>query len=112
VLAVDALDIYWVGVGTTAGGMHDGVVMKLPRDLSTGPVQLAGSQEAPMGLALDARYVYWITVYDEKVQRVPKAGGPVDLVHQAVGDGVAALAVDDTSIYWLGEFNKIFRVAK
>jgi hypothetical protein len=55
VLAADATGLYWTSKGSGAG---DGKVMWLARG-ATAAVAIATGQVSPVGIALDAKYVYW-----------------------------------------------------
>jgi hypothetical protein len=55
VLAADPTGVYWTSKGSGAG---DGKVMWLAPTATT-PVAIATGQIAPVGVALDAAWVYW-----------------------------------------------------
>src|SRR5689334_15382863 len=64
-----------------------------------GTVPLATQQGAPAAIALDSRYVYWVTQGASTVMRVPKSGGPVQPL--ASGQNIPlAVAADDAFVYW------------
>jgi hypothetical protein len=89
----------------------DGVVMRIRKDGVGGTQTLADGQAAPVSLVVDDLYVYWVTMFDSQVQRVPKTGGDAESMHQG-GPGVVAIALDSQAIYWLDAKNQVFRLAK
>jgi hypothetical protein len=60
VLAADATGVYWTSKGSGPG---DGKVMWLA-PTATAPVAIATGQIAPVGIALDAAFVYWANASD------------------------------------------------
>jgi hypothetical protein len=60
VLAADATGVYWTSKGSGPG---DGKVMWLAPTASA-PVAIATGQIAPVGIALDAAFVYWANASD------------------------------------------------
>jgi len=92
-LASDGAFVYWVNDG--------GTVMKRAVDaaLEAGaPTPLATAQSTPWRIALDAKHAYWTNLGTKNVVRVPKEGGPVELVASGVDDP-RAIAVDDSGVF-------------
>jgi hypothetical protein len=64
-----------------------------------GPVMLAGGQNGPTAIAVDANNVYWTNAGDGTVQRAPKEGGPTTPISSGESEPLG-IAVDDTGVYW------------
>jgi len=81
-----------------------------------GPVEtVAGGQPTPMGLALDAHYVYWVNHDDERLLRAPKTGsGAPQVLADQTGNGgaFANVVLDDQYAYLRGGCGQILRVPK
>ena len=78
---------------------------------------LADQQYVTSALAVDETHVYWANsgrrsngFDDGTVQRIPKAGGPTELLGTAL-EGPSALALDATHVYWMQD-NGLLRVPK
>jgi hypothetical protein len=89
-VVVDDQAAYWVGY-------FDGVVSRQPLDGSAGAALMSGT--FIVGLALDATHLYFTDHGAGAVGRVPKAGGPVEIVASGL-PGPSGLAVDATHVYW------------
>lgn len=100
---IDETHVYWA---------ERSAILKVPK---TGgePVTLAETEGMPISVAVDETDVYW-TRYQpgDRLQRVPKAGGPVTtLALDHEGGSFLQLALDATSVYWIrGE--EILRIPK
>jgi len=84
---------------TPDGGTCDpGAIVRVP--LAGGaPVTLAAQQNEPVGLAVDATYVYWINDGDGSVARTSIAGGPVTTL--LTGEGYPeSLTLGGSTLYW------------
>jgi hypothetical protein len=66
---------------------------------SVPPVTLASGQSTPSAIALDSTYVYWVAIYGDTVNRVPKAGGGVTTLVAGENEPYG-LALDATSVYY------------
>ena len=100
-LVGDAANLYWIDAGADIRSVGK----------SGGAVTTLSSQEAgPTALALDDGYVYWTARLGGAIRRVPKAGGPAEVVVSAVEPYY--LAVDDAWVYWVDASRTIFRAHK
>jgi hypothetical protein len=100
-LAVDANNVYWTTVDPTLASD----VMSSAKNGTGLPVVLATGQHIASRMAIDDTYVYWL---DEglnppsvpgSIHRVPKAGGPVELLSSCVTRPLG-IAVDASYVYW------------
>jgi hypothetical protein len=108
-IAVDSTSVYWTNFGSadgwTASGPGpangNGAIMKIP--LGGGvPTTLASvPYDAPQSIALDATSVYWTTYYGGAVMKAPLGGGAPTTLNYGPPLGFG-IAVDSTSVYWLG----------
>jgi len=75
---VDARNVFWTSHtdGRILRAAKDGT--DVDPDGAPLPVELAGGQADPRGLALDDDYVYWTDIGDDAVRRVSKDGGDVE----------------------------------
>jgi hypothetical protein len=95
-LAVDATSLYFTvdPGGSPAGGS----VRKVP--LSGGAVTtLLSGLPSPAGIAVDASFVYWASLFGNAISKVPLDGGtPVTLVSGVAG--AFGVTVDASAIYY------------
>lgn len=77
-----------VGGGAVEVLWTDPTPFMIPRDCSPGTAKIV----------LDDQHVYW---GGDLVQRVPKAGGPPEVVAECDALYVRDIIVDDTHVYWL-----------
>jgi hypothetical protein len=88
--------IYW------ANNDVDGTINRAPLAGGT-PASLVALQDLPLGVAVDASYIYWANqgsgFGDGTINKAPIAGGPVTILAtgQAKPSGVA---VDASHVYW------------
>jgi hypothetical protein len=69
------------------------------------PVVLASNRGGPGSVAIDATHVYWLESSASMVVRVPKAGGPIEVLATVVGNaGAGNLRVDESRAYWADNF--------
>lgn len=102
-VASDGEHVFWLDINDPAGCMlrrapvgggavealwTDPTPFQTPRDCSPGTSKIV----------VDDQYVYW---GGDLVQRVPKAGGPLEVVAQCDVLYVRDIMVDDTHVYWL-----------
>jgi hypothetical protein len=101
-LAADASHIYWI----EADAVGNGTVMRANLD-GTGMTTLASGQSAPIGIAVDANYVYWANG-DSTIMRANLDGTGVS-IWRNTGPGVIPqwVAVDANHVYWTADFNYI-----
>ena len=75
---------------------------------------LASGLVSPRSLAVDTTHVYFATntwAVDEAIRRVPRTGGPVELLDDT--GGAYAIAIDATHVYAAdGAGGTIFRIPK
>lgn len=97
--------IYWGNHGS-----FKGEVMRVRKDGSDLSTLAVGP--APFSLAIDKEAVYWSSLDDATIKRVPKQGGTVSILAQGSG-APQGLALDATHVYW-AEYGKdrIARVPK
>lgn len=112
-LAVDERRVYWLS--------SSGWLKSKAKDGSGGTVLLVSGEEVrnPESILVDDQHVYWTNEdIDGQVNRVPKAGGPVETVgaHQAMP---RSLAQDCATVYWTnhrqadgGSWGSVMKVAK
>jgi hypothetical protein len=86
-LAVDESKVYWAGLSYV-----------IQVDKASGGRTVLASDQTPADLVVDATHVYWAN-YDGGVMRVPRGGGPLELV-AADGAGGKNLALDADRVYW------------
>jgi hypothetical protein len=73
--------------------------------------EVASPLQSPQDLALDSTHVYWTTLGGQ-IQRVPKAGGPVETLVDGQ-DSPGQIAVDSGSVYWIDQSSgRIMTAAK
>ena len=96
-LAVDGTSVYWANTDA-------GTVVKCPTTGCSGsPTVLASNQNAPYGIALDQANVYF-TNWNAGVAKCAIGGcndKPTVLVTLGSGQGVRAIAVDATDVYFV-----------
>lgn len=88
-IAIDVHNVYWVA---------DGLVMKVPLG-GGGATALASGTPCQFisGIAVDGESVYWSTA--NAIMKVSVDGGVAEELVSGL-DSPAAVAVDDTSVYW------------
>ena len=98
-LAADDSSVYWVAETPTSNGVtRSPALFKAAAD-GTNPVMLAPLMQ-PTAIAMDATSIY--VVDSVTLERLNKDGtGLTTLTTLSSLQGVRALAVDDTSLYWL-----------
>ncbi len=98
-LVADDTFLYW-------RNEDDGTLVRSPKRALT-PIELGSAPGGELVLAIDeaSDHLYW-TDDTGSLFRVPKAGGSAELVASTGGfdddDYNALLALDETSVYWLG----------
>lgn len=68
-MAVDGARVYWADAGDFM--QSNGRIMAIDVDGGQ-PIEIAGGQDKPMGLAVDATHVYWVNWDDGTVRRATK----------------------------------------
>lgn len=103
-LALDATTLYWALEGGQILAIDKTATVGTPRVLATG-------QAGPSSLAIDTDGVYFTNAGDGTVARVPKAGGPVQIVAR---DQAAprALRADDAGLVWVNSTGDVVGVLK
>lgn len=101
-LALSGPYVYFTSLGTTSNGTYqnDGAIWRVARDGGTGE-RLAKDQRRPIGLAVDAEYVYWTNAYEQAVARCAVGGcgeSPTTLYTNV--DVPGSLAQGDGLLYW------------
>jgi hypothetical protein len=106
----DGATIYWAD--TSAGGANGGVYAK-PDDGGVQTTLFSGAIE-PLGIAVDASFLYVTTGSAGTVLRIDKTTGAVATL--ATGQGwPEGIAVDDSFVYWVnnrGGASSVMRIAK
>jgi hypothetical protein len=117
-VALDPASVYW-SVGSCAGIANQGTsgqIVTAPVGEGAGtPTTLASGRVGPVAIAIDETSVYWaetgcpadVTLPCEgAVLKVPKGGGVVTTLATmapTVSAQVSALAIDETTVYWLAD---------
>lgn len=94
--------VYFASLGTTSNGTYqnDGAIWRVAREGGAGE-RLAKNQRRPIGLAVDAQYVYWTNAYEQAVARCSIDGcgeSPTTLYTNV--DVPGSLAQGDGFLYW------------
>jgi hypothetical protein len=107
-IAVDGTSVYWV----SGDGLGDSNLMKVSRVGGAAPVTLINYYTPLAALAVDATSVYWTDSVNGnarpnqpsggRVSRMPSGGGAVQRLVEGSPLTLGPLAVDATSVYWLG----------
>jgi hypothetical protein len=103
-LAVDAASVYWGTFTHDAVAMtSDGFVSKAP--IGGGlPATIAGNQNVPRAIVLDADNVYWINQgtgeFDGSVMKCAKSGCAAPATLAAGQQSPQDIAVDAANVYW------------
>lgn len=93
-VSVNANYVYW----TTANGSQDGVISRATKVDSPGaPERLATGQRIPVGLALDAQFVYWADSYPGQ----PPTDGTI-LRANFDGSNATRLISESTAVSYVG----------
>ena len=114
-IAVDGTTVYWTEYNESTGS---GQIRSVPS--GGGPITtLASGTPAgsvydvffPVGIALDANYVYWGEgTGGGAIRRVPKAGGQVTDIDRGQGTvNFLALDATQTNFYFIGDSGSFFR---
>jgi sugar lactone lactonase YvrE len=91
-IAVGPTGVYWTQEIT------GGTVWSVPTD-GGAATTIAAKQNQPWGIALDAKYVYWVNNGSGTVMRAPLAGGPATQLASQQSQPTS-IAVDSTAVYW------------
>jgi len=95
VVTVDTMHAFWTEVGGSIRSWNK---------VTSEVVELASGQALPMGLTVDGAHLYWANNVGNTIARVPKGGGPVEVV--ATGqNGPFSVAVDNDAVYWVNQGN-------
>jgi hypothetical protein len=93
VLAIDARNIY-------SGELQNGRISLLPLDGVSSEMTLTNA--SPIGIAVDAAYVYWAEYKVGDLRRVPIAGGPSETLASGRTFYIKPwMAADDRAVYWM-----------
>lgn len=97
-VAADATNVYWTVKNT-------GFVLQIPRTGSGSPLVLADKQSAPLGVAIDDKYVYWCSNGGEgQLRRIKIGGDPAGSTLLADKQtGCSYVVTDGTFVYWTAE---------
>ncbi len=106
-LRVSGGSVLWVDQGSLQNSGKDGVVATMPAvgcsdDSGVCIVTLASQQHSPAAVEIDPPTgdVYWATVGDDSVWRLPSQGKTPEAVATAQ-IFPRSLAIDDTSLFWV-----------
>jgi hypothetical protein len=89
-------NVYWTNAGEETGTAN-GSVMMISED-GGAPIAIAGNQDYPVALAVDATGVYWGTTGGALMRAPLDGGAPVTL---ATGSSqITSVVLDDTHVYW------------
>jgi hypothetical protein len=105
-LHVDERNLYWLNEGRRVKGAP-GVFM-MPK--AGGPPTALYTGRGVYALTVDEGHVYFIVPEALALYRVAKTGGEAEAIAKGQ-DGLSALAVDDTHVYWAG-VDAIWRAPK
>jgi len=109
-LAVDAQNIYWM-----TGNMNSGKLMKKPLSDTSSSVTLfswENDRRAPLDMAADTSFVYWVDKYKGTVMRSPKNPGAPTVALASNQGLLQMIAVDDTAFFWTNLEGKVMKLAK
>lgn len=106
-MVADGPDVFFFSTGNT-GSTH---LMKT--STSGGAVtDLTTIADFGYRFAVDAGYVYYPVGYSDTVERIPRAGGTVEVLASSQGHPTD-VAVDDQAIYWINaQVGEIHRITK
>jgi len=107
-LVVDAENVFWTRRGHQENRFVDGALRSVAIE-GGAALTVVSPTTVPQWIALSAGHVYWANGYGGSLNRIATTGGAV--VTLARAEMVGALAVDDTSVYWIGH-DTIQRVPK
>lgn len=110
------------GVPFTRSFVNDGTSLYFTSEVGVGVVSTSGGEvvilapppatgSEPWQLAQDSTTLYWSSVFLGEIWSIPKQGGtPTLLLSQ--GDLTGGIAVDDTSVYFDGDTQNLFKMPK
>jgi hypothetical protein len=103
-IAVDATDAYWVNSGTST--VSSGTIIQRQNKAGGAVTALVTEPCGGMGaVAVDDGYVYWSHGYAStsctaSVSRMPKGGGPVEVLATGlIFEGEGGIVLDDQAVY-------------
>ncbi|HKE17254.1 MAG TPA: hypothetical protein VKB80_20410 [Kofleriaceae bacterium] len=104
-LLLDGNTIYFADQG-------GGRVFSVPNDNSGELAVVSANQGSPLGVGVDASYVYWANSDGDEIKRRSKIGGQVELVADQQ-PGASFIAVGPNDIYWTDrEGGRVMRASK
>jgi hypothetical protein len=109
-LAVDSAWVYFPDA-ETAQLFRVAKTGGTPTPMVTGPVEKTGTtvSEDGQGVIVDGSFVYW--TFAGKILRVPRAGGPAQVLFQSPTLAPLSLAADDAGLYF-GADKQTYRLRK
>jgi hypothetical protein len=98
--------LVWVDQGSLQNGGSDGVLATMPAsgcpDGGACITTLASDQRSPAAVELDplTGAIYWTTILDETIWKLPSAGATIETFATAQ-NFPRSLGIDDTALYWI-----------
>ena len=101
VLASDSNAVYWVEYGEDKHSALKTVPLSGGKAVT---LSMEPNNMLPVGIALDAQYVYWISdlqgsAYAPSIKRTPRGGGASEVFSSSTTGNVRSIVADDAMVY-------------